>query len=165
MKSYSQTRKRQRLMVVLLALVATGTAVAAILGGLGGDSLNAFLKPADVQSAMQANTLTAGKRLRVGGLVATGSRSLGEDGVTHYFTVTDCVAFVPVIFRGIVPDLFAEGEGVITEGIWEKDGRLKADTVLAKHDENYAPPGMLPENTDGCQLDDSYGSSSDIGAR
>ena len=147
----SKHRKRQRLVVVSLGLVALIASTAIILFGLAGDSLNAFLRPSEAVE----RPLATGDRLRLGGLVKDGSITRDVDGITIRFVVTDCAASVKVSYNKIPPALFAEGEGVITEGVWQADGSLKADRLLAKHDENYAPPGMLPESTDGCE--GSYG--------
>ena len=77
--------------------------------------------------------------LEVSGLVAEGSIKRGQ-GTEVEFVVTDTKSTVPVIYRGVLPDLFREGQGVVTEGRLEVDGRFRADTVLAKHDETYMPP-------------------------
>jgi cytochrome c-type biogenesis protein CcmE len=80
-----------------------------------------------------------GKRIRLGGLVASGSVKRG-DGATVEFSVTDTIQTIPVRYRGLLPDLFREGQGVVTEGVLDASGHFIADTVLAKHDENYMPP-------------------------
>jgi len=85
------------------------------------------------------------------------SADLLKPDVTYRFTVTDCAATVPVIFKGLLPDLFRDGQGVVTEGSLREDGVFVADNVLAKHDENYAPPGTLPVNTDACTHPESAG--------
>jgi cytochrome c-type biogenesis protein CcmE len=79
-----------------------------------------------------------GQRFRLGGLVQTGS--VKRDGVKVEFAVTDTIRTLPVIYDGILPDLFREGQGVVTEGMLDPGGRFVADSVLAKHDENYMPP-------------------------
>ena len=79
-----------------------------------------------------------GTRFRLGGLVADGSIVRGQ-GKTVSFTVTDTAGTLPVTYVGILPDLFREGQGVIAEGVLQAGGGFKADTVLAKHDENYMP--------------------------
>jgi len=86
-----------------------------------------------------AKGLPAGQRFRLGGLVAEGSLKRGQ-GTEVEFVVTDTRSTVPVIYRGVLPDLFREGQGVVTEGRLEPGGRFRADTVLAKHDETYMPP-------------------------
>ncbi|MCU0953219.1 MAG: cytochrome c maturation protein CcmE [Hyphomicrobium sp.] len=94
-----------------------------------------FHTPSDVT----ANKIDAGQRFRLGGLVAEGSVKRGQ-GTTVGFAVTDTLAKVDVSYTGILPDLFREGQGVVTEGRLGPDGVFVADTVLAKHDENYMPP-------------------------
>jgi cytochrome c-type biogenesis protein CcmE len=81
-----------------------------------------------------------GKDFRIGGLVKKGSLKREADGLTVDFVVTDTAKSIPVHYRGILPDLFKEGKGVVTEGKLEPDGTFRASEVLAKHDANYMPP-------------------------
>ncbi len=141
-----KTRKKQRLMVVSTALVVFVGAVALVLFALGGDSLSLFLQP----SAVVEKNIQQGQRFRLGGLVKDGSFEKQADGLTYKFVVTDCVADLPVSYRGILPDLFREGQGVVTEGRLDDSGVFVADTVLAKHDENYAAPGTMPKDAAAC---------------
>ena len=142
-----RTRKRQRLVVMLVALGALGLAAFLIIfAGQQSGSFNLFLQPSDVMQ----QKIEPGRRFRLGGLVAMGSFNKLDDGLTYTFTVTDCAAELPVTFRGLLPDLFREGQGVVTEGTLGADGIFKAETVLAKHDENYAPPGTMPKNEAAC---------------
>lgn len=141
-----QSRKKQRLMVITTALVVFMGAVLLVLFALGGDSLSLFLQP----TAVKEKNIPEGKRFRLGGLVKDGSFSKLEDGLTFKFTVTDCVTDISVLYKGILPDLFREGQGVVTEGMLDSQGIFRADTVLAKHDENYAPPGTMPKNMAAC---------------
>ncbi|MCJ9428111.1 cytochrome c maturation protein CcmE [Kordiimonas marina] len=141
-----KTRKRQRLVIVSAALIAIVGAIILITFALGGDSLNLYLQP----SAVMEKQVPAGKRFRLGGLVATGSFHRDTDGLTYLFTVTDCAVDIPVKFKGLLPDLFREGQGVVTEGRLNKQGVFVAETVLAKHDENYTPPGTAPKNAEAC---------------
>lgn len=142
-----KTRKQQRLVVVSTALIALAGAVLLVLFALGGESLSLFLQPAQVKEQQVAE----GQRFRLGGLVKDGSFSRADDGLTYSFTVTDCVADIDVSFKGILPDLFREGQGVVTEGRLNASGLFVADTVLAKHDENYAAPGTMPKNEAACE--------------
>jgi cytochrome c-type biogenesis protein CcmE len=80
-----------------------------------------------------------GQRFRLGGLVETGS-VVRNHGTTVRFVVTDGAKTLPVTFTGVLPDLFREGQGVVAEGMLQPDGVFHADSVLAKHDENYMPP-------------------------
>lgn len=146
-----RSRKKQRLVVLSTALVAFVGAVLLVLFALGGDSLSLFLQP----SAVKEKQMAAGERFRLGGLVKDGSFSRLDDGLTYAFQVTDCIVDIDVTFKGILPDLFREGQGVVTEGALNETGLFVADTVLAKHDENYAAPGTMPTNTAACTHPDA----------
>ena len=91
-------------------------------------------------SQVAANEAPVGKSFRVGGLVEKGSVKRDADGLTVHFVVTDTAKSIPVVYRGILPDLFREGKGVVTQGKVGADGLFRAEEVLAKHDENYMPP-------------------------
>ena len=91
-------------------------------------------------SQVAANEAPVGKSFRVGGLVEKGSVKREADGVTVHFVVTDTAKSIPVVYHGILPDLFREGKGVVTQGKIGPDGLFRAEEVLAKHDENYMPP-------------------------
>ncbi|MGQ3296207.1 MAG: cytochrome c maturation protein CcmE, partial [Shinella sp.] len=97
-------------------------------------SIAYFYVPGDIAKA----NVPPGTRIRLGGLVETGTLKRGE-GSTITFTVTDTLATVPVTYTGILPDLFREGQGVVAEGAFGTGGLFVADTVLAKHDETYMP--------------------------
>jgi cytochrome c-type biogenesis protein CcmE len=128
--------KHQRLVLVSLALLALGGAVLLAMWGLS-DRAAYFVTPADIAAGKAAG----GKAIRLGGMVEKGSLTREADGVTIHFTVRDLKASTPVRYRGITPDLFREGSGVVAEGRME--GNLfVADTILAKHDERYMPPQM-----------------------
>ena len=128
--------KHQRLVLVILAIIAVIGAVLLAMWGLK-DRAAYFYTPADVV----AGKATGGKAMRLGGMVEKGSIQRDADGVTTRFTVEDGDARVPVVFKGIVPDLFREGSGVVAEG--QLEGRtFVADNILAKHDERYMPPQM-----------------------
>jgi cytochrome c-type biogenesis protein CcmE len=86
------------------------------------------------------NEAPQGRTFRIGGLVEPGSVRRQADGVTVEFVVTDTARSIPVLFKGILPDLFREGKGVVTQGRLGADGIFQASEVLAKHDENYMPP-------------------------
>ncbi len=127
------TRKKRRLYFVSLGLLALGAATALILTAVS-DSLLYFYSPTDLRERPVAE----GQRFRLGGLVEEGS--VDKDGETIRFVVTDLVYTVPVVYTGILPDLFREGQGVVTEGSLDPAGVFLAANVLAKHDENYMPP-------------------------
>ena len=127
------TRRRRRLTLIGLAGIVLAVAVGLVLYALS-DSIVFFNSPSDVI----AKNLAAGSRIRLGGLVETGSLVKEADGLVA-FAVTDGNATIPVTYRGILPDLFREGQGVVAEGLLGGDGSFTADTVLAKHDERYMP--------------------------
>jgi len=126
------TRKRRRLLLLAVALACLGGATALVLTAFQ-DSLAYFYSPSDLASAPPP----AERAIRLGGLVEEGS--VARDGERLSFAVTDLVARVPVAYVGAVPDLFAEGEGVVVEGRLGADGLFLAETLLAKHDETYMP--------------------------
>ena len=128
------TRKKRRLYLLGLSLTGLGVAAALILIAFQ-DNLLFFYSPTDLQS----RSLAADQRFRLGGLVAEESLEHLADGVTVRFVVTDLAHTVPVVFTGIPPDLFGEGQGVIAEGRLRADGVFVASDVLAKHDETYMP--------------------------
>lgn len=127
--------KNQRLTLVLLALGAIGLAALLALSALK-DQASFFYAPSDV--AKQG--LPLGRAVRLGGMVEAGSVARAPDGVTVHFVVTDGRATTPVVFAGIVPDLFRERSGVVAEGQFRPDGHFVASNLLAKHDEKYMPP-------------------------
>jgi cytochrome c-type biogenesis protein CcmE len=131
------TAKRQRLMLVLLALAAVGVAALLALSALR-DQAAFFYAPSDVA----AQGLPLGRAVRLGGMVEAGSVKRAADGVTVRFVVTDGRATTPVTFAGIVPDLFRERSGVVAEGEFRRDGSFVASNLLAKHDEKYMPPEL-----------------------
>lgn len=129
--------KHQRLVLVLLAMVALVGAALLAMWGLQ-DRAAYFMTPQDIA----AGRAQPGQPLRLGGMVRAGSLDRQADGVSVAFTVHDGPAAVPVRFRGILPDLFKEGSGVVAEGRLAPDGVFIADNILAKHDERYMPPQM-----------------------
>jgi cytochrome c-type biogenesis protein CcmE len=129
------TRKRRRLYFVVAGMVTLGFAAALVLYALE-DSIVFFYSPTQLAD----NKPPPDRRVRIGGLVVTGSVKRGADGLTVRFRVTDNAHTVPVQYRGILPDLFREGQGVVAEGRMGPDGRFNADEVLARHDETYMPP-------------------------
>jgi cytochrome c-type biogenesis protein CcmE len=127
------TRKQRRLVLIGGALTVLTLAAALVLNALR-DSIVFFSTP----SMAAEKNIQAGQRFRLGGLVQGGSLQRG-DQLQVKFVVTDGTANLPVVFTGILPDLFREGQGVISEGALDASGVFKADTVLAKHDETYMP--------------------------
>ncbi len=128
--------KNQRLALVAAAIAALFIAALLAMWGLR-TQVSYFLTPADIA----AGKAEPGHGFRLGGMVERGSLAHLSDGITIRFTVTDGKASTPVTFRGIVPDLFREGSGVVAEGRMQ-GGVFVADTILAKHDERYMPPEL-----------------------
>ncbi|RRS06071.1 cytochrome c maturation protein CcmE [Aquabacterium soli] len=127
--------RRKRLALVLLSLLGMGASAALVLSAFE-KNLVFFFTPAQVLSG----EAPAGQRLRVGGLVQAGSVQRHADGLSVSFVITDTVQQVPVRYKGLLPDLFKEGKGVVAQGRLGQDRVFMADEVLAKHDENYMPP-------------------------
>ena len=126
--------KHQRLVLVAIALVAMVGAALLAAWALRNQA-SYFYVPSDVAAKRPA----AGQEIRLGGMVEQGSLKTRTDGVTIDFIVGDGKARVPVVFTGIVPDLFVEGSGVVAEGAMRPDGAFQASNLLAKHDESYMP--------------------------
>ena len=129
----AMTRKQQRGALVGAGLVILGIAAGLVLFALS-DTITFFYTPTDVVE----KDVKPGTRIRLGGLVADGSVERGT-GETVTFAVTDTSKTMQVTYKGILPDLFREGQGVVAEGTVMAANLFKADTVLAKHDENYMP--------------------------
>ena len=138
--------KHQRLVLVVIALAAV-----LVAGVLAAWALRNEASYYYVPSELLAAHPSPDKPGRLGGLVEKGSIKTAPDGVTIDFVVTDGSKSVPVRFRGIVPDLFVEGSGVVADGHLEANGVFVADTLLAKHDENYVPR-ELKDMTDAEKL-------------
>jgi len=123
-----------------MALIGAGLAVlgiaAALILNAFQSNLVFFFSPTQVM----ANQAPQGRAFRIGGLVTPGSLKRQNDGLTVHFDVTDTAKTVPVVYVGILPDLFKEGKGVVAQGQLGPDGVFHATEVLAKHDENYMPP-------------------------
>ena len=129
------TRKERRIYFILIGLATLSTAVALVMTAFE-DNIVYFHSPTDIATRTD---LQKDRRLRLGGLVKQGSWQKDSDGLTHKFFVTDTAHDIRVAYKGIMPDLFREGQGVVMEGRLQQDGSFRADEVLAKHDENYMP--------------------------
>lgn len=128
-------RRHKRIVFILVGLV--GLSIAAFLvAGAFRNNLVFFFSPTQVA----AKEAPVNRTFRVGGLVQDGSLKRESDGLTVRFIVTDTAASVPVVYKGILPDLFKEGKGCVAQGRMDSDGVFHAEQVLAKHDENYMPP-------------------------
>lgn len=128
------TRKQQRATLIIVAVAGFSLATLLVLFALRS-GVDYFYTP----SRVAAHEVAPGVSFRLGGLVAKGTVKRGQ-GTAVTFDVTDMTATVPVIYEGILPELFREGQGVIAVGRIEAEGRFRATSVLAKHDENYMPP-------------------------
>jgi cytochrome c-type biogenesis protein CcmE len=122
-------------MFIAVALAGVGLAVGLVLYGLRGN-VNLYFTPTQVFN----NEVPNGRSFRIGGLVEEGSIKREKDGLTVNFVITDTHKSIPVVYKGILPDLFKEGKGVVAQGKVQANGVMVADEVLAKHDENYMPP-------------------------
>ncbi len=122
-------------------LVGAGIAGLALSAGLVLSAFQKNLVFFYTPSQVASKEAPIGKSFRIGGLVEKGSLKREADGLTVQFIVTDTAKSIPVVYRGILPDLFKEGKGVVTQGKIGPDGTFRAEEVLAKHDENYMPPG------------------------
>ena len=123
-----------------LAMVAGGLAVLGIGAALILNAFNSNLVFFYSPSQVAANEAPLNRNFRIGGMVESGSVQRQADGVSVRFVVTDTARSIPVVYTGILPDLFKEGKGVVAQGKLGGDGVFRASEVLAKHDENYMPP-------------------------
>lgn len=130
--------RHKRLTFIVIGLVTLGVAAALVLNALRSN-LTFFFSPSEIASG----AVPDGRAFRLGGLVEEGSVQRENDGLTVHFVVTDRVKDVNVTYKGILPDLFKEGQGVVALGKVRQDGVFIADEVLAKHDENYMPSEVM----------------------
>jgi len=128
-------RRHKRITFIFVGLAALGLA-AYLVASAFRNNLVFFFSPTQVA----AKEAPINRTFRVGGLVQEGTLKRENDGLTVRFTVTDTAANIPVVYKGILPDLFKEGRGCVAQGKLGADGVFQADQVLAKHDENYMPP-------------------------
>ncbi len=131
------TRKQKRLSIILAGLGLLGVAAGLVLFALN-DSIVFFYTPSEIAQ----KHITLGQRIRLGGLVEKGTLVKSNDGLVA-FVVTDMTSTMKVNYKGLLPDLFKEGQGVVAEGAMAADGTFKADSVLAKHDEKYMPKEIV----------------------
>lgn len=128
-------RRHKRIGMIIVGLAGLGIA-AYLVANAFRNNLVFFFSPTQVV----AKEAPVNRTFRIGGLVENGTVKRESDGLTVRFTVTDTAASVPVVYKGILPDLFKEGRGCVAQGRIGTDGVFQADEVLAKHDENYMPP-------------------------
>ncbi len=129
-------RKTLRLYLLLLSLGGVALAAGLAANAIFGNTLVFFYAPGELAKA----EIAPDARIRIGGLVEAGSLHPGNDPAEISFRVTDLTAAIEVRYRGPLPDLFREGQGVVAEGRLDPAGFFAAETILAKHDENYMPP-------------------------
>jgi cytochrome c-type biogenesis protein CcmE len=127
--------RKQRLFLVIFVVLFSSAAIGLVVYAMSGN-INLFFPPAEVV----AGKAPTGKPIRVGGMVVDGSVQRSDTSLEVAFELTDYAATVPVIYVGILPDLFDEGQGAVASGELNEEGVLMASEVLAKHDENYMPP-------------------------
>jgi cytochrome c-type biogenesis protein CcmE len=128
-------RRHKRIGIIIVGLAGLGVATFLVASAFR-ENLVFFFSPTQVA----AKEAPVDRTFRIGGLVQDGTLKRDSDGLTVRFTVTDTAASVPVVYKGILPDLFKEGRGCVAQGKIGPDGVFQADQVLAKHDENYMPP-------------------------
>ncbi len=143
------TPKRKRLWLVVGSLAVLGFAATLVLTALN-DNIVFFYSPTQIAEKQ----IPPERRFRMGGLVEAGSVTKSADGQVTSFRVTDTHKTVGVVYRGLLPDLFREGQGVIAEGSLSADGVFAAREILAKHDENYMPPEVAKALRDSGQWKD-----------
>ncbi|MBF2755829.1 MAG: cytochrome c maturation protein CcmE [Gammaproteobacteria bacterium AqS3] len=129
-----KAQRRNRLLLIFGALALAGLGVTLVLRALE-ENINLFYAP--VQFA--AGEVVEGSRVRIGGMVREGSLRRQDENLEVRFVVTDFAADIAVVYTGILPDLFAEGQGMVATGVYA-GGLFRAEQILAKHDENYMPP-------------------------
>jgi len=128
-------KRHKRIVFIVASLAALALATALVLGAFR-NNLVFFFSPTQVM----AKEAPVGKTFRIGGLVQNGTLKRDSDGLTIRFSVTDTATSIPVVYKGILPDLFKEGRGCVAQGRVGGDGVFYADQIMAKHDENYMPP-------------------------
>jgi cytochrome c-type biogenesis protein CcmE len=134
-------RRKKRLAVVSSIILLVGGAIGLMLYALN-QNIDLFLSPSEVINGKDGVIPQAGQRLRVGGMVVPGSVRRDDDSLDVSFDLTDTGPIVSVSYQGILPDLFREGQGIIITGVLEGANKVRAEEVLAKHDEEYMPPEM-----------------------
>lgn len=139
-----------------MAFILVGLAGLAVVAGLVLNALNSNLALYISPTEVLAGNAPRDKAFRLGGMVVEGSLKRQDDGLTVHFDVTDNVKTIPVVFTGILPDLFKEGTGMVAQGRMN-DGSFKATEVLAKHDENYMSPEVAAMMEKGKKANQAVG--------
>lgn len=151
--------RKKRLLIVLAILAGVGIAVGLALSALQ-QNINLFYTPTQIA----AGEAPQGTRIRAGGMVKKGSLERSADSLDVQFVVTDFAKEVTIHYRGILPDLFREGQGIVALGKLDGAGVLVADEVLAKHDEKYMPPEVTKALKDSGKLPDGMSADAKMGA-
>ena len=128
-------KRHRRIIFICVSLAALGLATWLVLGAFRSN-LVFFFSPTQIA----AKEAPVNRTFRIGGLVEKGTLKRDNDGLTVRFAVTDTANSIPVVYKGILPDLFKEGRGCVAQGRVGSDGIFYADQIMAKHDENYMPP-------------------------
>jgi cytochrome c-type biogenesis protein CcmE len=132
------TPRQKRLSFIVAGVALVAVAVGLVLYALK-NNVSLYFTPTQVYN----KEAPQGRSFRIGGLVEVGSLQREKDGLTVHFSITDTTKTMPVVYKGILPDLFKEGKGVVAQGKLEADNVFRAEEVLAKHDENYMPPEAI----------------------
>ena len=127
--------RHKRLILIAIGLALLGLAARLVLNAFQSNMVF-FYTPTQVEKG----EVPHGTGFRIGGLVVKDSLKRLDDGLTVHFSITDTAKTIPVVYKGVLPDLFKEGKGVVAQGKVSSDGIFVASEVLAKHDENYMPP-------------------------
>ncbi|NDV89745.1 cytochrome c maturation protein CcmE [Alteromonas sp. 345S023] len=134
-------RRKQRLAVVGIIVALVAGAIGLMLFALN-DSIDLFYTPSEIIEGKNGQKPQVGQRLRIGGMVVPGSVSRDSQSLAVRFDLIDTGPTVTVTYNGILPDLFREGQGIVATGVLSAEGQIKAQEVLAKHDEEYMPPEL-----------------------
>ncbi len=134
-------RRQKRLIAVSAVVIAISAAVGLMLFALN-QNIDLFYTPSEIVNGKEGVVPKVGQRLRIGGLVVEGSVVRDDDTLDVSFNLIDTGPLVKVVYSGILPDLFREGQGIVATGILEEGGVIRANEVLAKHDEEYMPPEL-----------------------
>lgn len=127
--------RKQRVYAIVTVFLGIVIAMVLVMSALS-KNMNLFYSPSELLNS----EISPGSIIRAGGMVASGSIEKGSDSLEVMFLITDFQNSLPVVYNGILPDLFSEDAGVVVKGFLQEDGTFFAQEVLAKHDENYMPP-------------------------
>lgn len=159
MKRSPMKRKTLRLYLLVISLCLLGVATALVLNAFNRE-LVFFFSPTEIA----AEKPEPGRLIRLGGLVEVDSVTRLDDGATVSFRVTDLQNSLDIAYRGVLPDLFREGQGVVVQGAFNESGRFVATEVLAKHDENYLPPEVAKALKESGRWQEGAGKGGNNGA-